>query len=102
LPAIENDASSAMNTKEKLLNLLLREKELPAKMKTKIDERVAEFWEGITNDAGLFLCENLEDKKHLKNKSRHWCCAYPDLCRTYTTVPCIVMLLLMMMIMNRS
>jgi hypothetical protein len=32
-----------MNTKEKLLNILLREKELPAEMKTKIDERVAEF-----------------------------------------------------------
>ena len=68
ISAIENDASSAMNTKEKLLNILLREKELPAKMKTKIDERVETFWEGITNDAGLFLHENLDDKKHTQEE----------------------------------
>jgi hypothetical protein len=68
MSAIENVTSSAMNTKEKLLNLLLREKELPAEMKTKIDERVAEFWEGITNDAGLFLHENLDDKKHTQEE----------------------------------
>ena len=57
-----------MNTKEKLLNILLREKELPAKMKTKIDERVETFWEGITNDAGLFLHENLDDNKHTQEE----------------------------------
>ena len=68
MSAIENDTSSAMNTKEKLLNLLLREKELPVEMKTQIDERVAEFWEGITNDAGLFLHENLDDKKHTQEE----------------------------------
>jgi hypothetical protein len=68
MSAIENDTSSAMNTKEKLLNLLLREKELPAEMKTKIDERVAEFWEGITIDAGFFLHENLDDKKHTQEE----------------------------------
>ena len=68
MSAFENDTSSAMNTKEKLLNLLLREKELPAKMKTKIDERVETFWEGITNDAGLFLHENLDDKKHTQEE----------------------------------
>ena len=68
MSAIENDTSSAMNTKEKLLNLLSREKELPAEMKTKIYERVAEFWEGITNDAGLFLHENLDDKKHTQEE----------------------------------
>ena len=68
MSAIENDTSSAMNTKEKLLNLLSREKELPAEMKTKIEERVVEFWEGITNDAGLFLHEYLDDKKHAQEE----------------------------------
>jgi hypothetical protein len=70
MSAIENDTSerSAMNTKDKLLNLLLREKELPAEMKTKIDVRVAEFWEGIIEDAGLFLCENLDDKTHTQDE----------------------------------
>jgi hypothetical protein len=68
MSAIENDTSSAMNMKEKLLNLLSREKELPAEMKTKINERVTEFWEGITNDAGLFLHENLDDKKHTQEE----------------------------------
>ena len=68
MSAIENDTSSAMNTKEKLLNLLSREKELPAEMKTKINELVTEFWEGITNDAGLFLHENLDDKKHTQEE----------------------------------
>ena len=68
MSAIENDTSSAMNMKEKLLNLLSREKELPAEMKTKIEERVVEFWEGITNDAGLFLHEYLDDKKHAQEE----------------------------------
>ena len=68
MSAFENDTSSAMNTKEKLLNLLLREKELPAEMKTKIDERVAEFWEGIIEDAGLFLNHDLEDKDQAGNE----------------------------------
>jgi hypothetical protein len=59
--------TSAMNTKEKLINLLLHEKDLPAEMKSKIDEQVEIFWKGITNSAGSFL-RDLDDKKHTQEQ----------------------------------
>ena len=61
--------TSAMNTKEKLINLLLHEKDLPAEMKSKIDEQVETFWKGITNSAGLFLHHDLaDDKEHTQEQ----------------------------------
>jgi hypothetical protein len=44
------------------------EKDLPAEMKSKIDEQVEIFWKGITNSAGSFLHHGLDDKKHTQEQ----------------------------------